>query len=205
MSTNKPWVFDQIARGNEAAYQQKKEQELLEHLRRGLERERARRNIGEALNVYDERVLEALENLGFTREVLVLLHIVPLIEVAWSDGTVSEAERAKILELAALRGIVPGTPAYDRMIPLLQDRPPPEAFAAVTRVIRVMFSTLPEEDRRRVEEVLPAYAAAVARASGGVLGIGAISHQEEIVLDRIAREIAEAHAEAAKKVTSRPK
>ena len=202
---DKPWIFDQAARGNEESYYKKKEQEVLEQLRRGVERERKRQDLAEELNIHDERVLQALSDLGFTREVLVLLHVVPLIEVAWTDGSVSAAERAKILELAALRGIVPGTPAYERLIPLLERRPSDEAFAACTRVIRAMFATWPEDQRRRIEENLPAYAAAVARASGGVLGMGAVSAEERAVLDRIAREIAEAHADAAKAVTSKAK
>jgi hypothetical protein len=204
-SMSDKWIFDQIGRGNEETYYKKKEQEVLEKLRSAVERERERRDLGEELNIYDERVLEALSDLGFTREVLVLLHVVPLVEVAWSDGAMSPTERAKILELAALRGIVAGTPAYERLLPMLENRPPPEAFNACARVIRVMLSSWPEDQRRQIEENLPAYAAAVARASGGVLGIGAVSRQEQAVLDRIAREIADAHAEAAKGVASSTK
>jgi hypothetical protein len=199
---DKPWIFDRIARGSEELYHQKKEKEVLEQLRGRVERERTRRYLDEELDVHDERVLKALEDLGFTREVLILLHIVPLIQVAWSDGRMDPKERAKILELAASRKIVPGTPAYDRLLPLLESKPPDEAFAACTRVIRAMFPTLSEEDRRGIEQNLPAYAAEVARASGGVLGMGAVSKKERAVLDRIAREIGEAHRDAVKVITS---
>lgn len=199
---DKPWIFEQIARGSEETFMRKKEQELLAELRRKVEAERARRGMAQELNVHDERVLKALEDLGFTREVLVLLHIMPLLQVAWSDGSISMAERAKILELAARREIVPGTPAYERLLPLLERRPPDEAFEACMRVIRAMFTSLPEEERRGVESNLPAFAEAVARASGGVLGIAAIGAEERAVLARISREIAEAHADAAKAVTA---
>ncbi len=198
---DKPWIFEQIARGSEESFFRKREQEILAELRRKVEHERTRKGLEQELNVHDERVLKALEDLGFTREVLVLLHVVPLLQVAWSDGSISARERAKILELAATREIVPGTPAYERLLPLLERRPPDEAFAACARVIRAMFSTWSEEQRRQIESDLPAYAAEVARASGGVLGLGAISPEERAVIDRISREIAEAHADAAKAVT----
>ncbi len=202
---DKPWIFEQIARGSEETFFRKKEAELLAELRRKVEAERTRRGLAQELNLFDERMLAALAELGFTREVLVLLHVVPLLQVAWSDGSMSKNERAKILELAALRDIVPGTPAYLKLLPLLERRPPDEAFAACGRVIRAMFSSWPEAERRAIETNLPAYAEAVARASGGFLGIGAISAEERAALTRISHEIAEAHAEAAKAVVSEAK
>ena len=199
---DKPWIFDQRGKSAEESYHHKKEQEALDRLRGRVEQERKRRGLSEELNIYDEKVLDALDELGFTREVLVLLHIVPLIEVAWSDGSISPAERAKLLEIAASRGIVSGTPAYEKMIPMLDERPAEAAFRACTRVIRAMFATLTPEQQRGIEGNLPAYAAAVARASGGLLGMAAISSAEQAVIDRISREIAEAHADAAKKTTT---
>jgi hypothetical protein len=196
----KEWIFDKVARGSEESYFRQREEKLLAELRRKVDQERARRGLAEELNVFDERVLAALEDLGFTRETLVLLHIVPLIQVAWSDGKISGAERKKIVEVAAARGIVPGTPAYAKLEQLLESRPAEEGFEACLRVIRAMFTTLPEAQRRAVETDLPAFAAAVARASGGVLGVGAVDAAEKAVLDRIAREIAEAHADAARGV-----
>jgi hypothetical protein len=37
---------------------------------------------------------------------------VPLVQVAWSDGRVTEPERTRIHEVAVLRGVAPGTPGY---------------------------------------------------------------------------------------------
>jgi len=199
---SKPWIFDQISKGSEDSYFRQREEKLLAELRKRVERERARKGLSEELNVSDERVLAALEELGFTREVLVLLHIVPLVQVAWSDGTISPAERKKIVEVAAARGIVPGTAAYERLERLLAQRPPEEGFEACLRVIRAMFATLPDAQRKAIETDLPAFAAAVARASGGVLGVGAVGAAEKAVLDRISREIAEAHADAAREILS---
>jgi hypothetical protein len=197
----KEWIFDQVARGSEESYFRSREEKLLAELRRKVEQQRARKGLADELDIHDERVLDALEELGLSREVLVLLHIVPLVQVAWSDGKISPAERKKILEVAGARGIVPGTPAYAKLEELLAQRPPDAGFEACLRVIRAMFSTLPDAQRRAVETDLPAFAAAVARASGGVLGLGAVGAEEQAVLDRIAREIAEAHEEAAREVT----
>jgi len=130
-----------------------------------------------------------------------ILHLVPLVQVAWSDGGVTEAERTKVHEVAALRGVTPGTPGYLMLEKLLDKRPPDRAFDVCWRVIRAMFTAWPEEKRRACEVSLPAYAAAVASVSGGLLGFRAISADERTVLQRVAREIAEAHTEAARTIT----
>ena len=64
-----------------------------------------------------------------------------------------------------------------------------------------MFAAWPEEKRQAFEAGLPAYAAEVASVSGGLLGFRAISAEETMALQRVAREIAEARAEAARTIT----
>jgi hypothetical protein len=76
-------------------------------------------------------------------------------------------------------------------------------FDVCWQVIRAMFSAWPEEKRRAFEVSLPAYAAAVARVSGGLLGFWAISAEERTALQRVAREITEAHAEAARTIAEK--
>jgi cell division septum initiation protein DivIVA len=61
----------------------------------------------------------------------------------------------------------------------------------------------PEEKREALEDKLPAYATEVASVSGGLLGFRSISREERAALQRVAREIAEAHAEAARTITER--
>jgi len=64
-----------------------------------------------------------------------------------------------------------------------------------------MLTGWPEEKRRAFDVSLPAYAAEVASVSGGLLGFHSISAEERTALQRVAREIAEAHTEAARAIT----
>ena len=97
---------------------------------------------------------------------------------------------------------MPGTPGYMLLEKLLHTRPSEHAFDVCWRVIRAMFAAWPEEKRRTFEISLPAYAVEVASMSGGLLGFRSISTDERTALQRVGREIAEAHIEAARTITA---
>ena len=201
MDYSKSWVFDDIAKGREDAYFRQKEIDLIEKLQRKFHQQQDHERLAEEVGVHDELILKAFEELGFTRATVSILHLVPLVQVAWSDGRVSEAERAKILEMASLRGITPGTPGFLMLEQLLNTRPSERGFDVCWRIIRAVLSAWPEEKRRAFEVSLPAYATEVASVSGGLLGFRSISAEERTALQRVAREIADAHAEAARTIT----
>jgi len=198
MDYSKPWIFEEVGKAREEVYSRQKEAELLEKLRRKFHEEHDREQLAEEVGVHNNQVLMAFEELGFTRETVTILHLVPLVQVAWSDGGVSEGERSKIREIAALRGVMPGAPGYVLLEKLLRTRPSERAFDVCWRVIRAMFASWPEEKRRTLEVSLPAYAVEVARISGGLLGFRSISADERTAVQRVAREIAEAHIEGAR-------
>lgn len=203
MDYSKPWIFEEVGKGREEAYSRQKEAELLEKLRRTFHEEQDRERLAKEVGVHDQQILMAFEELGFTRETVTILHLVPLVQVAWSDGGVSEGERSKIREIAALRGVMmPGAPGYALLEKLLRTRPSEHAFDVCWRVIRAMFASWPEEKRRTLEVSLPAYAAEVASISGGLLGFRSISADERTAVQRVAREIAEAHIEGARTLTA---
>ena len=201
MDYSKSWIFEDIAKGREEAYFRQKELDLIEKLQRKLHQQQDHERLADEVGVHDELILKAFEELGFTRETVTILHLVPLVQVAWSDGRVSEAERAKILGLAALRGVKPGTPGFLMLEQLLNTRPTDRGFDVCWRIIRAVFTAWPEEKRRAFEVSLPAYAIEVARVSGGLLGFRSISAEERTALQRVAREIAEAHSDAARTIT----
>lgn len=198
--SDKPWIFDERSKGLEDAYFRQKEVELAAKLREASERRSNREQLSSELAIEDQRVLDVLEQLGITRETLPVLHLVPLVQVAWSDGHVMPSERKKILDVAGVRGITPGTPTYAKLVSLLDRRPTEEMFDAVWRVIRTLIASAPQAQRESLGQSLSAYATQIALASGGVLGFNAITKAEQETLDRVAQEIADAHAEAARKV-----
>ena len=86
MDYSKPWIFEEIARGREEAYFRQKEAELIEELRRRFHQQQDRERLAEEVGVHDEQILRTFEELGFSRDTVTILHLVPLVQVAWSDG-----------------------------------------------------------------------------------------------------------------------
>jgi len=194
-------MSDKVQREKEEQYFQKKESDLRDKLRRRMQEAAEIARLKGEFGESDERVLKAFEEAGFSRETVVLLHLVPLVEVAWADGSVSAAERADILEVAKIRNIVPGSPAYDMLERGLRERPKPEMFDAVRRAIRIIFESLPKEKQDEIEKTVTSACMHVALASGGFLGMGEkVSDAERTALQRVARTFEEAHAAGARKV-----
>jgi tellurite resistance protein len=179
----------------------KQELELKKRLRKRAEEVARRQGLSEELGVADEAVLATLEQMGFTRETATVLHLVPLAQVAWADGSVSPDEKQKILELAALRGVEAGSSAHEKLTKILTEKPAPAMFDAAIRVMKAVFESLPEDQRNEVSRDVVSCAEQVAAASGGFLGLGGkVSKQEQAAIHKVAQEFAESHKAAAKKL-----
>jgi len=169
----------------EDEYFHRKEKELIEKLRKRRAAEAQMKELSEATGIPNEEVLKTLQELGYTRETLALLHLVPLINVAWTDGNVSRPERELILEAANMRGVDAASPAYQQLEDWLENRPGEEFFE---QTLRVIGHLAPGDE---ATDVL-SQAIQVASASGGILGFGSkISTAEQALLSRIAAALSE--------------
>jgi hypothetical protein len=194
-------AFADRERAIEEAYFLKKEQELIEKLRRRAALEAERRKIAEELGVIDQEVIEALQDLGFTRETMPLLPLAPLVQVAWAEGGVTQRERELIFEIARSRGITAGSPADQRLTEWLDHKPSDEFFDSTLLAIRIVNQTLPPEQQTITSRDLLTYCASIAEASGGILGLGnKISEEERRLLAHIATELAQNREGAVKQV-----
>jgi hypothetical protein len=173
----------------EEEYFQRKEQELIAKLRQRNQNHAARQRLGESAGVADQEILADLEALGYTPETVMLLHLVPLLQVAWAEGGVSDRERALIVEAARARGIAAGSPADRQLTTWLTTRPSAELFDTTMRAISAILQTRPPEEREDSQRDLLSYCAAIASASGGILGFGKVSAEEEQLLARISRQL----------------
>jgi hypothetical protein len=193
--------FPGRAKQAEEEYFRRKEQELVAKLKERSERESRRKGLAEAVGVTDDAILAAIEEMGFSRDVVVVLHLFPLVAVAWADGELADTERAKIVEAARAWGIAPGTPADARLEEWLRERPDPVTTDRALRLIRdiLAFRTLDKGDDYRAN--ILGMCEAVAGASGGFLGLGAkVSGAERAVIERIAGELVQSHTTAVRKV-----
>ena len=177
-------------RGLEEDYFHRKEQELIEKMRKRREAQAKQQELAEGTGTSNEEVLKTLHDLGYTRDTVLLLHLIPLISVAWADDKVSGAERDLIIEAAVSRGILEDSAAYKQLTDWLTNRPSEEFVDQTLRVIIALADTeLPEEREMRRQNYLR-LATQVASASGGILGLGnKISDEEQAVLDQLAKRL----------------
>lgn len=139
----------------------------------------------------DDAIISDLVDLGFSAGTLGVLPFIPLVEVAWSDGGVSEEEANTLTDLAMMHGGEEMTPmARLLLLDLLQKQPEPGFLEQSRDVLIRIFNTLQPDEQDRAKLNLLNLAIEVARASGGFLGFGdKISPEERAVLKRIAEQL----------------
>ena len=200
-------MVDEIAdrsRLQEDDYFHRKDRELLEKLRKDAQKQAERQRTAEAAGVAeDHAILDDLEKLGWNAEMLKLIHLFPLLQVAWADGKVEPKERELILEAARVHGVTAG-PAHDRLVAALSERPSEEQFARAIAILGALVSALPEEQRAESKRNLVSYSIAIASAAGGTFGFGSkVSAQEAATLKRIAEALEKDHSTAAAQVVKK--
>ena len=175
-----------LRRAREEEYFRKQERAFIEEQRRRVLREAEKRKLGAVIGISEEHLVTELLDAGFTAERIPLLYLVPALEVAWADGSVSDSEHGSLREFACEQGANKDSPAYGQLLAWLTDKPPAEFFASTLRLIgSVCQAQTPIEGEATVTKVM-SYSSQIAEASGSWLGLGSkVSRTEAQVLDRI--------------------
>jgi tellurite resistance protein len=185
----------------EEKYFREKERELIEKLKQKASKEAARKALSEAVGVSDEGILRTLEEMGYDREVVIVLHFFPLVAVAWADGDISKEERKKIVATARAWGVHQGTAADKKLHEWLRSKPDETTTNRALRVIRDIMKFRGPDKQADYHENILQLSEAVADASGGLLGLGRkISAAERKVIERVAKELTASHQSASNKV-----
>lgn len=179
---------DNDARSREEEYFWKKDQELIEKMRSAAAAEESKREMGAKAGLNDPEMIQELQALGFTTDTVVLLPLMPLVQVAWVEGGVSDAERQLIVKLARSRGIVEGSAADRQLSAWLASRPDAQVFMRATRLIRAMLASSSAQTGLKGDDLV-SYCESIAAASGGVLGMKRISADERALISTIASEL----------------
>jgi hypothetical protein len=182
-------AFAERGRSLEEDYFRRKEQEVIEKMRRSAAADAQRRQLGEIAGIADDDILRDLHALGYTPETMMLLHLVPLIQIAWAEGSVSDKERDLIVQAARSRGIAAGSTADAQLSRWLSQRPSEELFDKTLRAIRAILESRSPEERAASERDLLSLSTAIAAASGGIFGMGAVSEDERAILARISAQL----------------
>jgi hypothetical protein len=182
-------AFAERGRSLEEEFFRRKEKELIDKMRVRAAADEQRHRLGEQAGVADEEVLKDLQELGYTPETVMLLHLVPLIQTAWAEGGVSPRERDLIVKAARSRGIAAGSPADQQLDLWLTQRPSDALFDKTLRAIRAILEAQSPETRAASEKDLLSLATAIAAASGGIVGFRSVSEEERQILATISQEL----------------
>ena len=181
-------MFAERGRSLEEEYFRRRDKELIEKMRQAAQAEQLRSEMGKRTGLTDPELLRELEAMGFTPETVILLPLVPVVQVAWAEGGVSDAERHLIVKLARARGIEEGSAADRQLADWLARRPADHVFVYATRLIRAMLDAPGHLDLSADD--LVKQAESIAAASGGMLGIiGRVSAEEREILATIAGQL----------------
>jgi hypothetical protein len=179
-------------RASEDDYFRKRDNALIEEMRKRADSDAARQRLSQRVGVTDEGVLRTLQTLGFSEETVPLLYLVPLVHVAWIDGTVSPRAAEYIIAAARGDGIDDRSVADHLLREWLRSKPSDGFFPDALDAIRSVLQQQASVERRRYIQTLLQHCATVAAASGGILGFGKVSHREREALDHIRRVLEQA-------------
>ena len=163
----------------------KENQKKIEALRGKLDAQRTRDELRRTSGMTDDAVLDRLIGLGLNATTVSALSLVPLIWVAWADGTIQDAERDSILAGAHGKGLDNGSDGYAILESWLAKRPDEALYAAWTGYIKALTAELNDEQNRLLKNQVVSFAKVIASSSGGFLGIHKVSSGETDVLAKI--------------------
>jgi hypothetical protein len=135
---------------------------------------------------------EALRALGMDEASWRALPLLPLVQVAWADGTVQEAERELILRLSQERWKL-GAEAHRLLRNWLHHPPSIEYARRGHEALNALCDHAGSPIRREALADVLALALQVAKAAGGFFGFGAIGAEEALAIEEIARALEIAH------------
>ena len=179
-------------RALEEEFFRKQENALLNQLRAAQAKESAQEALAAATGVRDSAVLHKLNSLGITSDTFLALGLVPLIAIAWADGTLDDRERRAVIASLDTAGIGADSPAGQLVRSWLSSPPPASMLEVWSSYASALAPALSPTERNNLRDSVLGRARAVAEAAGGFLGVGnRVSKAEEELLQRLARAFGE--------------
>src|SRR5262245_40983293 len=178
-----PEILRGRGRNLEDEFFHRADKQLLARLKVAKAVEATRETLGKASGVTDTAVLDRMIALGIKPPTLAALSLVPVVEVAWADGTLDAKERRGTQQRAREAGISPEGMAL--LETWLDRQPNPELFDTWVQMVKSVRAQLGPDELASLKTAVLERARAVAGASGGVLGLGGkVSAAEAAMLQR---------------------
>ncbi len=169
------------------AFFQQRDQELLEYLRSSSAGSETADSLHSLTGVDDPQVFEALHRAGITAESIAAFTLLPLVRVAWADGSVSDNEFGAIMKAAEDEGILEGSVGQRLLHRWLEERPSERMLIAWRAYAQALGRELDDESLEAIKQSTLGRAFRVAESSGGLLGLGnKVSDNERLALEDLA-------------------
>src|SRR6476620_6063388 len=120
--------LEERGRALENQFYEKQDQEKLAAMKSKLDAQQSKEDLRKASGMSDDAVLDKLVALGLRANTIAALSLVPLIQVAWADGTIQDNERTAILQGAHGKGLEQGTDGYELLQTWLAKKPSSDLF-----------------------------------------------------------------------------
>jgi hypothetical protein len=131
----------------------------------------------------EDATLDRLIELGVSAETVLALTLVPLVRVAWADGSLDAREREAVRKAAEARGIAEGSPGHRLLMTWTETRPDDTMVQAWKQYMAAIWPSLSPPERAELRDHIVGLARGVAEAAGGFLGLGfKVSQPEAEVL-----------------------
>ena len=144
------------------------------------------RKAAEALSmvsgIKDQTVLDKMVSLGIKSDTLAALSLVPLVKVAWADGTLDDKERKAIMVGAETAGVYSGSHGHLLLDSWMSRNPDQALYDTWADYVRTLCAELGGDELKAIREQLLGLARRVAQASGGFTRGAATSDVETAAL-----------------------
>jgi hypothetical protein len=180
-----PSSFDERRKALENAFFHKRDEQLLQQFRERMERLDRKTKLVEATGIQDESLVDRLVDLQIQPETLSALTLVPLVEIAWADGTVHAKQRHAVLTAAERAGLSPESDGHRLLERWLDEKPGPELLQVWKDYVHFLSARIGQAAAQAMRDDILDRAWFVAEAARGVFGFHKVAREERAKLEEL--------------------
>jgi len=164
----------------------KEDEKLINQLKAMKKLKETKEVLSRVSGIKNDHILDKLIELNIRPETLTSLTLVPLVEVAWADGSVDDNEKAELLASAEKMGFAKGSSEYEILSQWMTHKPSKDLLTAWIHYVEGLCEKLSAEEKKELKKDMVDNTRKIAMASGGFIGLGnKISKAEASVLDQL--------------------
>ncbi|MFK8111221.1 MAG: hypothetical protein AB8B91_03430 [Rubripirellula sp.] len=158
---------------------------IVNRLHREADSPEGRAELVRSTGIVDQQLIDEFAQLGVTADGVIAIRLFPLVMVAWAEDSSDLKERTAVMGEALRLGIIEDSTAWILLDTWLKERPRGINLDAWKRYTKVMFRSMSAVARKRLIEFTEKEMTAIAKSSGGLLGIGTVSRREREMIHKL--------------------